>query len=104
MSARELQQTWAWSTSATTGGSTSAVDVHGNVCEWVCYVRTGPGCTATVDLQSADNSSGPWASEFSTVLGTSASVVKRGSGPFGWIRPYVTAKTTGALSFTIYGT
>jgi hypothetical protein len=65
---------------------------------------TGPGCTCTVQMQAGPTVDGPWASLMtSEALSTSAYVVQQMAGPLQYLRPYVTAKTTGALTIEAFG-
>jgi len=99
----EFQYKWVWAETASTGGG-AAAQVRGKVERFTFGYTTGPGCTCTVQMQAAPESTGPWASLLTTEnLSTSAYVVHQMSGPLAWVRPYVTAKTTGALTIEALG-
>ncbi len=101
----EAHKKWDWVAAATTGGSTDVYQLGGRSVYLGVYFVSGPGCTATVELQTAAESSGPWVrlSTAATNLSTSACVLQQFVGPMSWLRPYVTAKTTGALSIYALG-
>ena len=83
---REFDQTWTFS--GTSGGGT-AVEVTGDVVQSAWYVRVSTASTATVTIQSALTSTGPWYDELGTgALSTGASMVLRMAGPFAWVRPH----------------
>ncbi len=99
----EFAQKWAWSTSATTGGGTVA-EVRGQVARFTFSYETGAGCTCTAQMQAAANSSGPWFGlSASTAISTSACLIQQFAGPLAFLRPYVSAKTTGGLTIEATG-
>lgn len=102
MAVRQVEQTWTAAAAASTGGL-DGIAVLGDVLEWVCYMQSGAGCTATGSFQTAPSTAGPWATEASTDVSASEAAVFRGSGPIRAARPYVVAKSTGALTFTLIG-
>src|SRR5512144_290306 len=103
MSVRELDQTWTTVDAATTGGL-KAVYTHGDLTEWAFYVQTATASTATIALQSAAvSSAGPWATICSTDLAANTAVRFSGEGPLLWVRPYITAKTTGICTMRLVG-
>jgi hypothetical protein len=104
MAVREVEHRWvvASDTAASTGGL-DGIAVLGDVLEWAFYAQTDAGCTATVSIQTAATTSGPWVTEGSTNISTSGAAVFRGTGPLRAVRPYITAKTTGGITFTLIG-
>ena len=96
---------WTWVETATTGGSTRIAEVRGRVAQFTFGFQTGPGCTCTVQMQAGPSVDGPWLDLFSTAvsLSTSAYAVQQMSGPLAYLRPYVTAKTTGTLVIEGFG-
>lgn len=83
---REFDQ--QWSSNASSGAQT-AVEVLGDVVASAWYFRASTGvATATVTVQSALSSGGPWFDEGgSTALTSGVQIVVRVSGPLGWVRP-----------------
>jgi len=100
----EFQAKWAWAETASTGGSTQVATVLGHVEQFQFNFWTGAGCTCTVQMQAGPTVDGPWASLMtSEALSTSAYVVQQMAGPLQFLRPYVTAKTTGTLTIEVFG-
>ena len=98
----EWSMGWTFAEAATTG-ALDAAQVRGRVQQFTFHFVSGAGCTATVQMQAAAESTGPWASLMTAAnLSTSASQVQQMAGPLAWVRPYCTAKTTGVLQ--VYGT
>jgi hypothetical protein len=99
----EFAEKWTWTTVATTGAM-DARQVRGRVERFTFGFQTDAGCTCTVQMQAGPESTGPWASLMAAAnLGTSAFQVQQMSGPLAWVRPYVTAKTTGVLTVEAFG-
>jgi len=93
---------WAFAEPATPGALT-AVQVSGCVHQFTFQFVSGAGCTATLQMQAAAESTGPWVGLMTAAnLSTGASQVQQMAGPLAWLRPYCTAKTTGVLQ--VYGT
>jgi len=93
----EWSQDWTFLEAATTGALT-AVQVRGCVSQFTFQFVAGAGCTATVQMQAAAESSGPWVSMIQAAnLSTSNNQIQQMAGPLDWLRPYCTAKTTGVL-------
>lgn len=87
-----FKQQWS---SVTSSGAQTAVHVTGPIeyTAWYFIGSTGES-TATVKVQSAYASGGPWFDEAtSTALSSGACLVLRTTGPFEWVRPHV--NTTG---------
>ncbi len=82
---REFDQTWVFL--GTSGGGTP-VQVTGDVNFSAWYADVSTASTATVSVQSAMASSGPWFTEASTSLTTGAAAVLRITGPLIWVRPF----------------
>ena len=103
MTCRQFAGTWTAAEANTTGALT-AYAVLAPVQQFTFGFETGPGCTCTVQMQAAPASSGPWASLIVAAnLSTSAYQVQQMAGPLAWLRPYITAKTTGVLIITAEG-
>jgi len=85
---RELDCTWSSNASS---GAQTAVEVHGDVLYTAFYIKASTGVdTATVTIQSAQSSGGPWFDEGgSTALTVGTQIVVRIAGPFGWVRPHI---------------
>jgi len=99
----EFAEKWNAEATATTGGL-EARQVCGRVRQFTFAFETGPGCTCTVQMQAGPSSAGPWASLITSAnLSTSAYQVQQMAGPVPWVRPYVTAKTTGVLTIAAWG-
>ena len=99
----EFQFKWTSATAATTGGL-EAARVRGCVERFTFGFTTDAGCTCTVQMQAAPESTGPWAGLLTTAnLSTSAYQVHQMSGPLAYVRPYVTAKSTGVLVIEAWG-
>ena len=82
---REFDQVWVFS--GTSGGGT-AVEVTGSVNFSAWYATVSTASTATLTVQSALASTGPWFDEGSCTLSTGSGGIVRIQGPFGWVRPY----------------
>lgn len=94
---------WTFAAAATTGGL-KAQNMRGYSERFSAYIETGPGCTATVRLESrAGSSAGPYATLGSTTLTTSVMNIQQFAGPLEWVRPYCVAKTTGVLTVELFG-
>lgn len=85
---RELDATWS---SVSSSGAQTAVEVHGDLLASAWYFEASTGvATATIGVESALSSGGPWVSEgASTALTSGIMSVIRISGPMGWARPTV---------------
>ena len=62
--------------------------------------------TQSIEFQSAQNSTGPWLAELSTVMATAVSTRHgmRVTGPVGpWVRPYLKSASTGTYHFEFLG-
>lgn len=100
----ESDFSWTLTTTTSTGASTSPFDSRGMSQSLSFYIETGPGCTATVNIQSrVGNSSGPYATLSTTSLSTSAVTLVQFLGPMGWVRPNVASKSTGDLTVRLLG-
>lgn len=98
----EWSYVWTAAEAATTGALTT-VEPLGDCERFTFYFVSGPGCTATIQMQTAANSTAPFVSIGSSAanLSTSATEVHQFAGPLAVVRPYITAKTTGVLQ--VYG-
>lgn len=104
MPVKEFAYKWTWAEAASTGRAADPAFVRGKVSQFTFGFQTGAGCTATVQMQTAPESTGPWASLLAAAnLSTSAYQVQQMAGPLDWLAPYVTAKTTGVLVITADG-
>lgn len=85
---RELDQ--IWSSNGTTGGQV-AVEIHGDLRHSAWYFSASTGvATATIIVQSALSSAGPWFDEGgSTAVTSGTMMVVRVQGPMGFARPYL---------------
>lgn len=100
----EYHDKWTWVETATTGASTQISAVGGKVQQFTFGFQTGAGCTCTVQMQAAPSTSGPWVGLLTTAnLSTSGYAVHQLAGPLAYLRPYVTAKTTGTLVIEAFG-
>lgn len=99
MATLEIDQTWAF----TSSGAGTAINCLGSVTQAACWGVSNGTSTATFALQSAISSGGPWATEGSTTLSTSGAAVFRVAGPFAWVRPYMTAMSTGGVTVRFIG-
>ena len=105
MATYEFQEKWSWDSAASTGGSTRVATVRGCVSQFTFGFWSDANCTATVQMQAGATVDGPWASLIATAnLSTTAYVVQQMAGPLSFLRPYVTAKSTGALTIEVTAT
>ena len=90
--ARICEVNHAWTFTGSTGGG-KAIRVSPAASKFSVYFTTSSGCTATVDFQTAAESSvGPWATlSPSTAMSTGACLLQQFDGPLAWVRPFVTA-------------
>jgi hypothetical protein len=88
---------------ANTTGALTGLPVLGCPERFTFYFVSGPGCTATVQMQAAVESTSPYVAIGSSAanLTTSACEIHQFVGPLHFVRPYITAKTTGVLK--VYG-
>lgn len=89
---REFEHQWDF----TSSGGGSPIKVSGDVTQAAFFCQTGAASTATVSIQSALSTAGPWADEVAVGLSTGAATVIRISGPFYWIRAH--NNSTGVVS------
>lgn len=84
---REFDQIWS---SVSSSGAQTAVEVHGDCLQSAWYFKASTGvATATIIVQSALSSDGPWFDEGgSTALTSGTMHVVRIAGPLGWARPF----------------
>ena len=100
----EWSAKWTWVEANTTGASTQVEQIRGRVRQFTFGFQTDAGCTCTVQMQAAPESTGPWANLIAAAtLSTSAYQVQQMAGPLAYLRPYVTAKTTGGLVIEGFG-
>ena len=101
-----LENSYGWTAAAAAStGALKAYNARGSATELSFYVETGPGCSATIQIQSRISSSaGPYA-VVSTVINGSTSQMNlvQVLGPLEWVRPYVVSKTTGVLTVQLIG-
>lgn len=91
MSMPEFKQTW--SSLATSGGQSAIHSAEAIESVWYFQASSGVS-TATVRVQSALSSGGPWFDDASNTALTSGTLgVLRVTGPFAWVRPW--ANSTG---------
>jgi hypothetical protein len=92
---RELD--YVWSSNGTAGAQT-AVRVIGDPLHSAFYFKASTGvATATVTVESALSSGGPWFTEAaSTALSSGECLVLRITGPLGFVRP-----TCGSTGITV---
>lgn len=99
----ELNHTW------TSTGSTAAftpVAIPDGVIEAALYLQCSTlATTNTVEFQTAQESTGPWAIEASTTISTLAAqqIVLRLTGPFLYMRPNLKTVSTGAYTLRLLG-
>jgi p-aminobenzoyl-glutamate transporter AbgT len=99
----EFQFKWVTETAASSGGLTAA-RVRGMADNFTFGFTTDAGCTCTVQMQAGPEETGPWVGlETSTAMSTSAYLLQQHAGPLPWLRPYVTAKSTGVLTIEAFG-
>ena len=100
----ETSAKWTFAAAASTG-ALKAHNCNGGAQALSFYIETGPGCTATVNIQTrSGSSSGAYATLSTTAMSdTSAVAIVQFLGPLEWVRPYCTAKTTGVLTVHLIG-
>ena len=98
---------WAVDRTASSVGSTfAAVRVPFPPIESALYLSASTlASTQSFAFQTAQQSSGPWATENSTVIaadGSSASQARiRVTGPYRWMRPILNSVSTGTYTFRL---
>lgn len=105
-----IKQTWTIdrATAASSGGQT-AIELNDNVTDAVMYIdHSTLTTTNSFSFQSAQQSSGPWTIEGSTVTGAagtaSTNFALRVTGPVGpWVRPYLHTASSGGYDFLLIG-
>jgi hypothetical protein len=101
--ARILEAKLGWTLTSTGAGKAQKIGPEASLVS--CYFTSSSGCTATVQLQTAAESSvGPWASLGSaSALSTGQTVVHQFNGPLPWVRPYMTTlkASTDVVSVTL---
>jgi hypothetical protein len=99
----ETRNSWTFAATASTG-ALKAYDVRASAQSLSFYVEAGPGCTATVNIQTRfGSSSGAYATLSTVNLSTGTVSVVQFLGPLSWVRPYCVAKTTGVLTVELIG-
>lgn len=99
----EVNHTW------TSTGSTAAftpVHIPFGCSESALYVQFSTlATTNTVEFQTAQESTGPWAVEASTSISTAASgqILLRVTGPFVYMRPNLKTVSTGSYTLRLIG-
>ena len=100
----QVKQTW---TSTGSSGGLTAIEMPDPAELLVLYIdHSTLASTNSISLQSAQNSSGPFFIEASTVISTAVSTgfALRVTGPMApWVRPYLHAASTGIFNFTLIG-
>ena len=95
-----------WASTGTSGGLT-AVELPMSAALTTFYVDCSTlTTTQSISLQTAQNSTGPWFIEASTVMAVNVSTAFRMqmTGPIGpWARPYLHSPGTGAYHFKLIG-
>ena len=87
MPAPEVRVTWTLGES-TGVQSTASVDLYGYTREINCYMQTDGAATASMEMMTSRNSTGPWVTMGSSQsLSTGATVVPGFTGPWLWIAP-----------------
>lgn len=100
----ENSNSWSFLETASTG-ALKAYDASGRAAALSFYVESGPGCSATIQIQTRIGSSSGAYAVLSTIVNGSTSQVNVAQflGPLAWVRPYCVAKTTGTLTVTVIG-
>ncbi len=97
--ARILEAKHAWTFAQSTGAG-KAIKLSPSVANISVYFTTSSGCTATVQLETAaESSEGPYASLGSaSALSTGSAVLHQFSGPMEWVRPRVASMSTASTN------
>ena len=105
-----IKQAWTiLRSAAASSGAQAAVEMQDNVTQAVMYIdHSTLATTNSFSFQSAQQSSGPWLIEGSTVTGAvgtvSTNFAMRVTGPIGpWVRPYVHTASSGGYDFLLIG-
>jgi hypothetical protein len=101
-----LEVNFVWTSTGSSGGLT-AVSVQAGAQQSVLYCEFSTlATTNSVSFQTAPTSSGPWFTEASTTISTTAGssvVAMRLTGPYLWMRPYIHTASTGTYTFRLIG-
>lgn len=93
-------------TSTGSSGGLTAVESQFGAIETVVYFQNDTlAATQSIRIETAPDSTGPWISEASTTISTVGSTSGRFriTGPFGYIRPYLQAASTGTYRVRLIG-
>lgn len=82
----EVSQVWAF----TSSGVGNAVKVLSGL-EFTWYLEAVGASSASIQLQSARSETGPFGNLASTNVGPNACGIVQVTGPYLWVRPYVTS-------------
>lgn len=103
MAVLETSYRWDFEAAASTRATLKAFHTKAYAQALSFYIESGPGCTASVVLESrAGSSSGVYQALSTQTLSTSAVAVVQLLGPLAWVRPRAD-KSTGALTVTLLG-
>jgi len=90
----------------TSTGALKARNMFGLSERFSAFYEASAGCTGSIRMEArAGSSAGPYATitGTSTSLSTSQVSLQQFAGPLEWVRPYVTAKTSGTITVTLFG-
>lgn len=96
---------WTFPTGSTSTGGLKAVNVFGLARQFNVYYEAQANSSATLRMECAYGSS---ANTYAIIPGTSTTVSTQASvisftGPFEWIRPYATARTSNVINVRLMG-
>jgi len=100
-----LEINHAWTSTGSSGGLTPVYLDFGAV-QSVLYVSHSTlASTNSISFQTAIDVNGPWFIEASTAISTATSTTfaLRLTGPYGWVRPYLHATSTGTFTIRLVG-
>lgn len=103
-----LEVNHTWTPDGASSGGLTPVEVPFGVLQASLYVQSSTlASTQSFQLQTAQNSTGPWFSEGSTSLAATASVAAQAvlhlSASFIWARPYLNSASTGTYLIRLIG-
>lgn len=98
-----LEDDFSWESTGSSGGLTART-IPFPAIEAVLYIQYSTlATTQSASFQTAQQSSGPWVIEASTVMSTAVSTqhALRITGPFNIVRPYLHTASTGTYRFRL---
>ncbi len=101
-----LEVDYKWSSTGSSGGLTPLYVSWPPTNSVIYATHSTLASTQSCMVQTADASSGPWATEISYPqfpTATAAAYALRFTGPYKWIRPYLNSASTGTYTFRLVG-